>query len=52
MTQETAVTLERRGHLLLIGAYRDNEVGPAHPLTHKLEVIQQSGKQARHIFCP
>ncbi|MCK1595035.1 ATP-binding sensor histidine kinase [Bradyrhizobium sp. 164] len=36
-------------HLLLIGAYRDNEVGPAHLLTHKLEMIRQSGKEARRI---
>jgi PAS domain S-box-containing protein len=37
-------------HVLLIGAYRDNEVGPAHPLMHKLEAIGQSGKKARHIL--
>jgi hypothetical protein len=36
-------------HLLLIGAYRDNEVGPDHPLMRKLEVIRQSGAKARHI---
>ena len=28
-------------HLLLIAAYRDNEVGPAHPLTQALEVIRE-----------
>ncbi|HET9654887.1 MAG TPA: EAL domain-containing protein [Kineosporiaceae bacterium] len=28
--------------LLLIGAYRDNEVGPAHPLTDTLERIRRS----------
>ena len=28
-------------HLLLIAAYRDNEVGPAHPLTQTLEVIRK-----------
>jgi predicted ATPase len=27
-------------HLLLIGAYRDNEVGPVHPLRRKLAAIR------------
>jgi PAS domain S-box-containing protein len=30
-------------HLLLIGAYRDNEVGPAHPLMRKLQDMRQAG---------
>lgn len=30
-------------HLLLIGAYRDNEVSPSHPLTRKLQMIRQAG---------
>ncbi|WP_437980217.1 AAA family ATPase [Sorangium sp. So ce117] len=30
-------------HLLLIGAYRDNEVGPAHPLRLTLAEVQQRG---------
>ncbi|MFM0342122.1 trifunctional serine/threonine-protein kinase/ATP-binding protein/sensor histidine kinase [Paraburkholderia fungorum] len=30
-------------HLMLIGAYRDNEVAPAHPLMRKLEAIRQTG---------
>ena len=30
-------------HLMLIGAYRDNEVAPAHPLLRKLEAIRQAG---------
>jgi PAS domain S-box-containing protein len=30
-------------HLMLIGAYRDNEVNSAHPLMRKLEAIRQSG---------
>ena len=29
------------GHLLILGAYRDNEVSPAHPLTLLLEDIRQ-----------
>ena len=36
-------------HLLLIGAYRDNEVGPTHPLTKKLEVIRQAAGIVRDI---
>ena len=31
-------------HLLLIGAYRDNEVDAAHPLMRKLEAIQERGR--------
>ncbi len=31
------------GSLLLIGAYRDNEVGPEHPLRASIEAIRQSG---------
>ena len=30
-------------HLMLIGAYRDNEVNSAHPLKRKLEAIRQAG---------
>ena len=30
-------------HLLLIGAYRDNEVNVAHPLVRKLDVIRKAG---------
>ncbi|PWT88384.1 MAG: histidine kinase, partial [Proteobacteria bacterium] len=38
--------LSRTGlrNLLLIGAYRDNEVTPAHPLMSKLEAIRTSGR--------
>jgi PAS domain S-box-containing protein len=36
-------------HLLLIGAYRDNEVDPAHPLWRKLDVIRQAGAHIREI---
>jgi PAS domain S-box-containing protein len=31
------------GYLLLIGAYRDNEVGPAHPLMLALETVRTAG---------
>jgi predicted ATPase/signal transduction histidine kinase/DNA-binding NarL/FixJ family response regulator/tRNA A-37 threonylcarbamoyl transferase component Bud32 len=36
-------------YLLLIGAYRDNEVGATHPLIHTLEQIQQTGAVVNHI---
>ena len=36
-------------HLLLIGAYRDNEVDAAHPLMRKLEAIRQAGAQVQEI---
>jgi hypothetical protein len=36
-------------HLLIIGAYRDNEVDPTHPLRRKLDAIRQAGAVAREI---
>ena len=36
-------------HLLLIGAYRDNEVGAAHPLMRKLDAIRQAGAAVHDI---
>ena len=36
-------------HLLLIGAYRDNEVGAAHPLMRMLEAIREAGAQVQEI---
>src|SRR5262249_1584809 len=36
-------------HLLLIGAYRDNEVGPSHPLMGKLEAIRRAGAVVQRI---
>ncbi|WFU39140.1 AAA family ATPase [Bradyrhizobium sp. CB82] len=36
-------------HLLLIGAYRDNEVDSTHPLTRKLEAIRQAGATVQEI---
>jgi PAS domain S-box-containing protein len=36
-------------HLMLIGAYRDNEVDAAHPLTRKLQAIRSSGAQIDEI---
>jgi PAS domain S-box-containing protein len=36
-------------HLLLIGAYRDNEVDPAHPLMLKLQDLRQAGAKVDRI---
>ena len=36
-------------HLLLIGAYRDNEVDAAHPLMRKLEAIRKAGALVQEI---
>lgn len=36
-------------HLLVIGAYRNNEVGAAHPLIRKLQAVRASGVPVRDI---
>jgi hypothetical protein len=36
-------------HLMLIGAYRDNEVDPAHPLMHRLAAIGKTGAAVQEI---
>ena len=36
-------------HLMLIGAYRDNEVDAAHPLMRKLDAIRQAGATVQEI---
>jgi PAS domain S-box-containing protein len=36
-------------HLLVVGAYRDNEVNADHPLARKLDAIRASGVQMREI---
>ena len=36
-------------HLLLIGAYRDNEVRADHPLLRRLEMIRQAGARLQEI---
>ena len=36
-------------HLLLVGAYRDNEVGPSHPLRRTLEAIRATGARVQEI---
>jgi PAS domain S-box-containing protein len=35
--------------LLLIGAFRDNEVGPAHPLMHTLDAIRKTSTRVHDI---
>ena len=40
---EHLVTHPEVRHLLLVGAYRDNEVGPSHPLARTLGVIRSAG---------
>jgi PAS domain S-box-containing protein len=37
-------------HLMLIGAYRDNEVNSAHPLMRKLEAIRKAGAIVHEII--
>jgi predicted ATPase len=36
-------------HLLLVGAYRDNEVGPSHPLLRTLDAIRKAGPLVQEI---
>jgi PAS domain S-box-containing protein len=36
-------------YLLLVGAYRDNEVGPTHPLSRTLEAIRQTDARVSEI---
>ena len=36
-------------HLLLIGAYRDNEVGPSHPLVLALDALRRTGTRVNEI---
>ena len=36
-------------HLLLVGAYRDNEVDAAHPLMRKLSAIRESGAMVQEV---
>ncbi|HWX91311.1 MAG TPA: AAA family ATPase, partial [Terriglobales bacterium] len=46
---EHLVTHSEVRHLLLVGAYRDNEVGPAHPLLRTLETIRNAGAPVQEI---
>jgi len=46
---EDLLTRSELQHLMLLGAYRDNEVDAGHPLMRKLEAIRQAGAQVREI---
>src|ERR1700757_222756 len=46
---ERLVTQPEIRHVLLVGAYRDNEVGPSHPLMRTLEVLRKAGAQVQEI---
>src|SRR5262249_28014188 len=46
---EDLLTRSELQHLLLIGAYRDNEVDVAHPLMRKLEAIRSVGGKVQEI---
>jgi predicted ATPase/GAF domain-containing protein len=46
---ERLVTHPEIRHMLLVGAYRDNEVGPSHPLMRTLEALREAGAQVHEI---
>ncbi|HUN95901.1 MAG TPA: AAA family ATPase, partial [Bradyrhizobium sp.] len=46
---ENLLTRSDLQHLMLIGAYRDNEVSAAHPLTRKLDAIRTAGGKVAEI---
>jgi PAS domain S-box-containing protein len=46
---EHLVTQSEVRHLLLIGAYRDNEVSPSHPLLRTLDAIRKAGTPVQEI---
>jgi len=46
---EDVLTRSDLQHLMLIGAYRDNEVAAGHPLMHKLDAIKGAGGKVAEI---
>jgi predicted ATPase len=46
---EYLLTQAQTRHLLLVGAYRDNEVGPAHPQGCTLGAIRDAGVRVEDI---
>ena len=46
---ENLLTQQDVRHLLVIGAYRDNEVSSAHPLMRKLDAIRKAGGAVQEI---
>jgi PAS domain S-box-containing protein len=49
---EHLVTHPEVRHLLLVGAYRDNEVGPSHPLLRTLDAVRKAGAFVHEISLP
>lgn len=49
---ENVMRDEGSAHLLVIGAYRDNEVDPTHPLTMTLESLRSEGVHIEEITLP
>jgi PAS domain S-box-containing protein len=47
---EHLVTHSDMRHLLLVGAYRDNEVNPSHPLMRTLDAIRESGARIQDMM--
>ena len=47
---EDLLTRSELQHLMLFGAYRDNEVDATHPLMRKLDAIRQAGAQVQEIL--
>src|SRR5467141_2498405 len=46
---ERLVTHPEVRHLMIVGAYRDNEVTPSHPLVRTLEAIRKAGARVQEI---
>ncbi|WP_090288492.1 trifunctional serine/threonine-protein kinase/ATP-binding protein/sensor histidine kinase [Pseudomonas granadensis] len=46
---EELLTRSQMGHLLLIGAYRSNEVDASHPLSARLQSIEAAGGKVQEI---
>ena len=46
---EHLATDETLHHVLIVGAYRDNEVGPEHPLGRRIDAIRRAGTKVREI---
>ena len=46
---ETLMDNHQSGYLLLIGAYRDNEVSPTHPLIHTLSRLEEKNTPINEI---
>ena len=46
---EHLVTHSEVRHLLLIGAYRDNEISPSHPLLRRFDVMRTAGASVQEI---